>query len=130
MPPNQQPPDPERDQTDESLGAERHLTDIVERGVRDAALERDRTRAALDQVAEGARRQVVEARVRSEATMREIAGQGPEKTLGRGFAVVRAEDGTTLTGVDAARAAGQVQIEFRDGRLPARVRTEEGSEGR
>ncbi len=115
---------------DARQGADRHLTDIVERGHRDTALERDRTRAALDQVAEGARRQVVEARIRTEATMREIAGQGPEKTLGRGFAVVRAEDGATLTGVDAARAAGLVQIEFRDGRLPARVRTEEGSEGR
>ena len=92
-----------------------------------AALARDRANQALDQVAEAARRRVLEARTRAEATLREIAGQGPDKTLRRGFAVVRAENGATLTGAAAAREAGDLQIEFRDGRLPARVRTEEGN---
>ena len=92
-----------------------------------AALARDRASQTLNQMADAARRQVLDARTRAEATIREIAGQGPDKTLGRGFAVVRAESGATLTGAQAAREAGDLQIEFRDGRLPARVRTEEGN---
>ena len=106
-------------------GAGQHQASVLERGAQQAALARDRAHQSLDQVAEAARRQVLDARTRAEATIREIAGQGPEKTLGRGFAVVRAEDGTTITGALAAREAGDLQIEFRDGRLPARVRTED-----
>jgi exodeoxyribonuclease VII large subunit len=106
-------------------GADQHHASVIERAAQQAALARDRTQQALDQVVEAARRQVLDARTRAESTIREIAGQGPEKTLGRGFAVVRAEDGTTITGATAAREAGDLQIEFRDGRLPARVRTED-----
>ena len=108
-------------------GAVEHQSRILDRGVQQAGLARDRAIQAVEQVAEAARRQVLDARSRAEATMREIAGQGPEKTLGRGFAVVRAEDGATLTGAAAAREAGDLQIEFRDGRLPARVKTGEGT---
>ncbi len=85
---------------------------------------RDRTAWALEQVADAARHQVADTRVRTEALMREIAGQGPDKTLGRGFAIVRAADGQPLTRADTARRAGSLQIEFRDGRLPARVTPE------
>ena len=106
-------------------GADQHHASVIERGAQQAALARDRTQQTLDQVADAARRQVIDARTRTEATIREIAGQGPEKTLGRGFAVVRAEDGATITGAEAAHEAGDLQIEFRDGRLPARVRTED-----
>ena len=96
---------------------------VLERSAQQAELASDRARQALDQVAQAARQQVLDAKTRAVATMREIAGQGPEKTLGRGFAVVRTDDGATLTGADAARQAGDLQIEFRDGRLPVRVRT-------
>jgi exodeoxyribonuclease VII large subunit len=109
------------------LGVGQHHAIVIDRGAQQAAMARDRANQALDQVADAARRQVLDARSRAEATMREIAGQGPDKTLGRGFAVVRAENGSTLTGAVAARQAGELQIEFRDGRLPARVRTEEGN---
>jgi exodeoxyribonuclease VII large subunit len=109
------------------LGVGQHHANVIDRGAQQAATARDRANQALDQVADAARRQVLDARSRAEATMREIAGQGPDKTLGRGFAVVRAENGATLTGAAAARQAGELQIEFRDGRLPARVRTEEGN---
>lgn len=109
------------------LGAGQHRTNIIDKAAQQAALARDRASQTLNQMADAARRQVLDARTRAEATIREIAGQGPDKTLGRGFAVVRAESGATLTGAQAAREAGDLQIEFRDGRLPARVRTEEGN---
>ena len=109
------------------VGASQHRTLIIDRATQQAAAALDRASQTLEQVAEAARRQVHDARTRAEATIREIAGQGPEKTLGRGFAVVRAENGATLTGAQAAREAGNLQIEFRDGRLPARVRVEEGN---
>ena len=109
------------------LGVGQRYVNVIDRGAQQAALARDRATQALDQVADAARRQVLDARTRAEATIREVTGQGPEKTLGRGFAVVRAENGDTLTGAAAARQAGELQIEFRDGRLPARVRTEEGN---
>ena len=108
-------------------GASQHLANVIDTGTRQAASARDRASLALNGVAEAARRQVSDARTRAEASFREIAGQGPSKTLGRGFAVVRAKTGATLTGTAAARAAGDLQIEFRDGRLPVRVRPDEGS---
>ena len=109
------------------LGALQHRANVIDRGVQQVALARDRANQTLDQVADAARRQVRDGRTWTEATIREISGQGPDKTLGRGFAVVRGENGVTLTGAAAAREAGELQIEFRDGRLPARVRTEEGT---
>jgi exodeoxyribonuclease VII large subunit len=110
------------------LGANQLRDTVGDKAIQLATLARGRAQLALEQVADGARRQVHDARTRAESTFREIAGQGPEKTLGRGFAVVRADDGSTLTGAQAARAAGQLQIEFRDGRVPARVRKLEGNE--
>ena len=109
-------------------GAVQHRTPIMDKAAQQAALARDRAKLTLEKVADAARRQVSDARIRAEATVREISGQGPEKTLCRGFAVVRTEGGATLTGAQAAREAGDLQIEFRDGRLPARVRTEEGNQ--
>lgn len=70
------------------LGANRHRDTVMDKATQQAVLARDRAQQALIQVADGARRQVHDARTRAEASFREIAGQGPEKTLGRGFAVV------------------------------------------
>ena len=56
--------------------------------------------------------------------MREIAGQGPAKTLGRGFAIVRAEDGQPITSAAAARPGSPIHIQFRDGSLAARTHDE------
>lgn len=54
-----------------------------------------------------------------EALIREIAGQGPEKTLRRGFAIVRGSDRVPLTSADAAKAAAAIEIEFYDGTVRA-----------
>jgi exodeoxyribonuclease VII large subunit len=90
------------------LGAGQHRTNIIDKATQQTVLARERANQILDQVADAARRQVLDARTRAEATIREITGQGPDKTLGRGFAVARAESGATLTGAQAAREAGDL----------------------
>lgn len=56
---------------------------------------------------------------RAEALMREIAGQGPEKTLSRGFAVVRGQGGKTVTGAAQVIDGSEIQIQFHDGKVQA-----------
>ena len=51
----------------------------------------------------------------------EVAGQGPEKTLGRGFAFVRAADGRTVTSAASISGGDNINIQFRDGIVPARA---------
>jgi exodeoxyribonuclease VII large subunit len=58
--------------------------------------------------------------------LREVTGQGPEKTLARGFAIVRTEDGTPVTSSQQARTAPALNIQFRDG--SAHVRTDPDQE--
>jgi exodeoxyribonuclease VII large subunit len=72
---------------------------------------------ALTELAAAARAAVADASAQVDATMREIAGQGPEKTLSRGFAIVRNADGATVTGAASTGAAGKLEIQFHDGRL-------------
>ena len=58
----------------------------------------------------------------AEATFREVVAQGPEKTLGRGFAVVQTADGRLITSASAAAGAAQVKVKFQDGSVDASVR--------
>jgi exodeoxyribonuclease VII large subunit len=100
------------------------LVTIAARTELDAGRARERTRQTMHAVAADARRVVVDAAARSEAAMREIAGQGPAKTLGRGFAIVRAEGGQPITSAAATPAGSQIRIQFRDGSLAARIHDE------
>ncbi|MDN8617179.1 exodeoxyribonuclease VII large subunit [Variovorax ginsengisoli] len=61
------------------------------------------------------------ARANSEALMREITGQGPEKTLNRGFAIVRDETGKPITSLTQAAPDQPIEIQFRDGTMGART---------
>jgi exodeoxyribonuclease VII large subunit len=84
-----------------------------------------RVRVAVDAsqatMAQGAQRAIQDAKSRSEALMREIAGQGPEKTLGRGFAVVRNVVGKPVTRVGQVAPGQGVTVEFSDGSVGAHV---------
>lgn len=99
----------------------RNLDVVLDRTAHDL----DATREAVDRgyalVADLARRAVTTARDRSESLLREIAGQGPDKTLGRGFAVVRTADGKTLTRAGDARPDQAIELQFGDGRVGARI---------
>ena len=53
--------------------------------------------------------------------MREVTGQGPDKTLKRGFAVVRTTDGKPVTRIEHVVDAQRLQIEFSNGIVKARA---------
>jgi len=75
----------------------------------------------IDEVGRLARQTVDTAANKAEALVREVAGQGPEKTLGRGFAVVRAADGRTLTRAADVGADLPIRVQFNDGTVGART---------
>ena len=58
----------------------------------------------------------------AEATFREVVAQGPEKTLGRGFAVVQTPGGQILSSAAAAGEAKNLRVQFQDGTIKASVR--------
>ena len=53
--------------------------------------------------------------------MREIAGQGPEKTLERGFAVIRDVGGKPVTRVTQTTPGQVVSVQFSDGAVGAQL---------
>jgi len=74
---------------------------------------------------ERAQQTVRRARSASEALVREVAGQGPQKTLARGFALVHASSGKTVTDARSAMEAGVVRVTFKDGVVQAEVQLDE-----
>ena len=89
-----------------------------------AARARERQGLAMQDASHHARRLVADARTLAEAALREVVGQGPAKTLSRGFAIVHGRGGSTITSAVAAAAASELSIEFRDGRVAARTQPE------
>ena len=63
-----------------------------------------------------------ETRQSSTALFREILGQGPEKTLGRGFVIVKNQQGRAVTSKSSVVAGDQLNIQFRDGIVPIQVK--------
>jgi exodeoxyribonuclease VII large subunit len=104
-----------------------HLAAVLERAALDAAHARQAAQRELADAQVNAHRLVADARTRSEALMREITGQGPEKSLNRGFAIVRAGD-KTITSVRQAAAGAAIEIRFRDGLVAARTYDQKGSD--
>jgi exodeoxyribonuclease VII large subunit len=94
---------------------------VLERSTLTARRAREDAERALAEVALGARRVTSEAATGAQALLREIAGQGPDKTLGRGFAIVRGADGQPITRADQVSAEQAIEIQFRDGRVAARL---------
>ena len=84
-----------------------------------------RARATVDAsfavMSQGARQAVQDARSSSEALMREIAGQGPQKTLGRGFAIVRDTSDGPVTRAAQVAPGQAVSVQFADGSVRVKV---------
>ena len=93
---------------------------VLARRQLDAA--RYRVPAAWSEVRTQARLALRQARESSRALMREIAGQGPDKTLARGFAIVRdAGSGQVLQRAAELRPGQPLQIQFHDGQRLAQA---------
>lgn len=106
-----------------------HLDTVLERARSDLHAQRAASQGLIEQVGTLARRTVVDAARQSESLMREVAGQGPDKTKSRGFAIVRDEQGAALTRARDAAKGQVVHIEFHDGRATARIQTSEQDSG-
>ena len=61
------------------------------------------------------------ARKAAEGLFREVMGQGPQRTLARGFALVRDANGQPVTRVAGVAPGDAVEIELADGQLGAAV---------
>ena len=83
---------------------------------RETRRERERLARVSRQFADAARRLEDTRRARLEALDRLRETLGYKETLKRGYAVVRG-DGALVTGTKAARAAGELELEFADGKL-------------
>jgi exodeoxyribonuclease VII large subunit len=81
-------------------------------------------------VSERASGAVQVARVNAQALMREVTGQGPAKTLNRGFAIVRNDEGHPVTSSAKAKEAIALNIQFRDGSAKVRISPAEAKESK
>ena len=97
------------------------LEAVRDRTVLDIRRSHEATDESFRVIGQFAKRSLVDASTNSKALFREIAGQGPEKTLGRGFAIVRNAEGLPVTGTAQALPGNTVEIQFRDGRIGALV---------
>jgi exodeoxyribonuclease VII large subunit len=84
--------------------------------LRTASIESD---VLISAISSSARLMVRDSAARAEALMREITGQGPEKTLSRGFAMVRGQGGKPVTGAKRVVDGSKIQIQFHDGKVEA-----------
>lgn len=57
----------------------------------------------------------------TQSLIREIMGQGPEKTLNRGFAIIRDHENNTITNTKDATLVKKLKIEFKDGELAVNI---------
>lgn len=110
-----------RTKAEASLALVVERTEVATRAAREAAA------AAMAEVGRSAKRVVRDSATSAEGLMREIAGQGPEKTLGRGFALVRTGEGATVSSASDVEAGQDLQISFHDG--PVKARTFESAQG-
>lgn len=95
---------------------------IRDRAVVDVLRSKESAKQGFDAVTSSAYRVIAEAKQSSKALFLEVAGQGPEKTLSRGFAIVRDGQGKPITSIASAKPVGEIEIEFRDGRVAAQVK--------
>jgi exodeoxyribonuclease VII large subunit len=98
-----------------------NMNAVIERARRSSTRSAEQAKAALTTTIDGARTSIDRARTTAEALVREVTGQGADKTLARGFALVRDEAGTTVTSATHAAAAAAMQVQFADGTVGVRI---------
>ena len=104
------------------IGTSSLATEIRVEAAAGAQAQRERTEELLDEVKRLALNTLRWGTEAAEATFREVVAQGPEKTLGRGFAVVHSTTGKIVTSAAAASDARNFRVQFQDGLIDATVR--------
>lgn len=94
---------------------------ILDRAALDADRQRQDLARAMSETARLADQLLATVAASAQALMREIAGQGPDKTLGRGFVIVRTRDGKTVSRADQIVAGSEVALQFSDGMRQALI---------
>ncbi|CAN7783041.1 exodeoxyribonuclease VII large subunit [Variovorax sp. LjRoot175] len=95
------------------------INTVLDRASAGARAARHQADAQISALGERATASLGRARANSDALMREIAGQGPDKTLNRGFAIVRDAEGKPITSLHQAEPDQVIEIQFRDGTMSA-----------
>jgi exodeoxyribonuclease VII large subunit len=108
-----------------SRSAKQRLALVLERANSDVASANAATGQQLSDFSHGALQAIRDAKTSTESLMREVAGQGPEKTLARGFAHVRDDRGHTVMSATQLEPGAAMEVTFRDGSVPARVEIKE-----
>ena len=102
-----------------SASSESLVASVLDQTRRDVNVARGQTESELASVGTYAKQVVRAASAGSEALMREIAGQGPEKTLRRGFALVRDPSGKPIARAAQTASSSLIEIQFSDGKVNA-----------
>jgi|SRR5690554_6554831 len=95
--------------------------DILQRSMQETHRSQIDLQQQIQTVKHEAQRSLKSAKTSTDAMLREITGQGPKKTLARGFTVVRNAQGSTVTSPTAVNVGEMLEIEFNDGFLEAEV---------
>lgn len=96
---------------------------VAERSVSHILRVRVQVAASAEMMKQGALQIIHEARGRTKGLIREITGQGPEKTLVRGFSVVRDDNGKPITRAEQITAGQQLSVQFLDGFVQTHVQS-------
>ncbi len=99
------------------------FTSLVERTSLQVLDARSKAIRTMGETATFAREVIKDASTQSEALLREVSGQGPSKTLSRGFAIIRGQHGTPVTSVAQLARNCVIEIQFRDGFIPATIKS-------
>jgi exodeoxyribonuclease VII large subunit len=95
---------------------------VGERSISALRQARDASQRSWQDVTAGCRQALRQGSQSARALMLEITGQGPQKTLARGFAVVRdAGSGRTLQRASELAPGQVLTIQFHDGEVGAQV---------
>ena len=109
--------------TSATLLSTARLQTVLDRADLDTRHQVESIRRHLQATAAGAAATLELAARASEALVREVTGQGPEKTLKRGFVVVRSSSGQTLTRGASLKPGQSIALQFADGFQQAQVVT-------
>ncbi len=104
-----------------SLTSDARMKAILDRAAVDTNRQRQTTERLMAETAELAVKSIDSAAASAQALIREITGQRPEKTLNRGFVIVRSADGKTASRASQLEGGSAIELQFGDGHRKATI---------